>query len=37
MKGYILKKDKLESMWKEAVCSQSENILKIVQNDRRKL
>jgi hypothetical protein len=37
MKGYILTKDKLESMWKKAVCSQSENILKIAQNDGEQL
>lgn len=35
MKAYILMKDKLESMWKEAVCSQSENILKIFQGKLR--
>jgi hypothetical protein len=37
MKGYILTKDKLESMWRKTVCSQLENILKIAQNDRGKL
>jgi hypothetical protein len=37
MKDYMLTKDKLGSMWKEAVCFQSENILKIAQNDREKL